>query len=63
MYHNLYWAVAKKKATPKSERSANSSRTLAEMEITDFVEGYLNGSSERVVDMNKIGEIYRSILT
>ena len=52
MYHNLCWADAKKKATLKSEQSANYSRTLADIEITDFVESYLNGSSERVIHMN-----------
>ena len=62
MYHNLCWADAKKKATPKSEQSANYSRTLADIEITDFVESYLNDSSERVLDMNKIDEIYKGIL-
>ena len=35
--------------------------TLADIEITDFVESYLNGSSERVLDMNQIDEIYKGI--
>ena len=34
---------------------------LADIEITDFVESYLNDSSERVLDMNKIDEIYKGI--
>ena len=62
MYHNLCWADAKMKATPKSEQSVNYSRTLTDIEITDFVESYLNDSSKRVLDMNKIHEIYKGIL-
>ena len=46
MYHNLYWAETKKRAIPKSERSVNYSRTLAGIEITKYVESYLNDSSE-----------------
>ena len=62
MYHNLCWRDAKKKANPKSERSINYSRRLADVEITDFVEIYLNDSSDRVLDMNKIEVIYKGIL-
>ena len=62
MYHNLCWKDAKKKANPKPERSVNYSPRLAEIEITDFVESYLNDSSERVLDMNKIDEDYKGIL-
>ena len=62
MYHNLCWTDAKKKANPKSERSINYSRRLADVEITDFVEIYLNDSSDRVLDMNKIEVIYKGIL-
>ena len=50
------------KATPKFERPVNYSRTLADIEITDFVESYLNDSSERVLDINKIDKIYKGIL-
>ena len=32
------------------------------MEITDFAESHLNGSSERILDINKIDEIYKGIL-
>ena len=46
MYHNLYWAETKKRAIPKSERSVNYSHTLAGIEITKYVESYLNDSSE-----------------
>ena len=61
MYHNLCWADAKKKANPKSERLVNFSCKLADIEITDFVQSYLNDFSERVLDMNKIDEIYTGI--
>ena len=50
MYHNLSWEDAKKKGTPKSERSVNYSRTLADIEITDFVGSYLKYSSKIVLD-------------
>ena len=46
MYHNLYWAETKKRAIPKSERSVNYSRTLADIETTNYVESYLNDSSD-----------------
>ena len=62
MYHNLYWADAEKKATSTSERSINYSRRLADIEITDYVESYLNDSSERVLNINKIDKIYKGIL-
>ena len=62
MYHNVCWADAKKRANPKSKRSVNYSCRLADVEITDFAESYLNDSSERVLDMNKIDEIYKGIL-
>ena len=61
-YHNLCWTDAKKKANSKSERSVIYSRRLADMEITDFAESHLNGSSERILDLNKIDEIYKGIL-
>ena len=62
MYHNLCWADAKKKANPKSKQSVNCSCRLADREITNSVESYLNDSSERVLDMNKIDKIYKGIL-
>ena len=58
----MCWKDAKKKANPKPKRSVNYSPRLAEIEITDFVESYLNYSSERVLDMNKIDEDYKGIL-
>ena len=61
MYHNLCWADAKKKANPKSERLVNFSCKFTDIEITDFVQSYLNDFSERVLDMNKIDEIYTGI--
>ena len=63
MYHNLCWADAKKEASTKSKRPVNYSCRLTNIEITDFVESYLNYSSERVLDMNKTDEIYKGMLT
>ena len=45
MYHNLCWADAKKKVTPKVERAEIYSRTLAYVEIIDFVESCLRDQS------------------
>ena len=56
MYQNLCWADPEKKAIPKSERSVNYSCRLADIEILQ------NDSSERVLGMNKIDEIYKDIL-
>ena len=61
MYCNLCWEDAKKTANSKFERSVNSSCTLADIEITYLLESYLNDSSERVLDMNNIDEIYKGI--
>ena len=61
MYCNLCWEDAKKTANSKSERSVNSSCTLADIEITYLLESYLNDSSERVLDINNIDEIYKGI--
>ena len=49
-------------ANPNSERSVNFSCKLADIEITGFAQSYLNDSSERVLDMNEIDEIYKGIL-
>ena len=57
MYHNLCWTDAKKEANTKSEQPVNYSCRLTDIEITDFVESYLNYSSERVLDTNKTEEI------
>ena len=35
---------------------------MADIEITNFVESYLNDSSGRVLDVNKIDKIFRGIL-
>ena len=35
---------------------------MADIETTNFVESYLNDSSDRVLDVNKIDEIFRGIL-
>ena len=61
MYCNLCWEDAKKTANSKFERSVNSSCTLADIEITYLLESYLNDSSERVLDMNSIDEVYKGI--
>ena len=61
-YHNLCWADAKKKATPKVEQAENYSRALADVEIIDFVENCLRDQS-LMLDMNKVDETYKEILT
>ena len=58
----MYREDTKKKATPKSERSVNYFCTLVDIEIIDFIEIHLYDSYERILDMNKIGKIYKGIL-
>ena len=36
--------------------------TMTDIEITEFVESYLNDSSDKVLEISKIDEIYKGIL-
>ena len=36
--------------------------TMTDIEITEFVESYLNDSSDRVLEISKIDKIYKGIL-
>lgn len=62
MYHNLYWAKAKKKAEPKVELVDNYLKTIPNIELISFIENRIFQNPDIVFDMNFLNTIYHAIL-
>ena len=62
IYHNLCWAKAKKKALPKSKPVESYSKTLADIELLNFIENRVFQNPDTVLDMNNVNSTYRAIL-
>ena len=62
LYHNLYWANAKKKFVPCVEIEENFSKILSEIELITFEEASLNDPAKTVLDMNIVSKAYKDIL-
>lgn len=61
MYHNLYWAKAKKKAEPKVELVDNYLKTIPNIELINFIENRIFQNPDIVFDMNFLNTIYHAI--
>ena len=62
MYHNLYWAKAKKKVEPKVELVDNYLKTIPNIELINFIENRIFQNPDIVFDMNFLNTIYHAIL-
>lgn len=62
MYHNLYWAKAKKKAEPKVELVDNYLKTIPNIELISFIKNRIFQNPDIVFDMNFLNTIYHAIL-
>ena len=62
IYQNLCWAEAKKKALPMQKPAENYKKT-SKVEILNHIENSLVGNSIEFLDMNKLNEIYKKMLT
>ena len=62
IYQNLCWAEAKKKAVPMQKPAENYKKT-SKVEILNHIENSLVGNSIEFLDMNKLNEIYKKMLT
>ena len=62
LYHNQCWVIAKRKAKPKSSEPEDHLHTLSEIELINSVENYLQCGADPVLNMNKVGLVYKNIL-
>ena len=62
MYHNLYWAKAKKKAEPKVELVDNYLKTIPNIELISFIKNRIFQNPDIVFNMNFLNTIYHAIL-
>ena len=63
IYRNLCWDKAKKKAVPKQKPAENYIKTLSNVEILNHIENSLIDYSSEILDMSKLNEVYKKILT
>ena len=62
IYHNLCWAKARRKAVPKQKAVENYVKTLSNVEILNRIENSLVDNSTKLLDMNKLNEVYKKVL-
>ena len=65
LYHNLCWAIVKKKADVPRKTVYNSKEiihTVPEIELIYLIELELNDLSHQILDMNKVNITYRNLL-
>lgn len=62
MYHNLCWAKAKKKAEPNGELVDNYPKTLADIELINFIETIIFQNLYFVLEMSFLNTTYHAIL-
>ena len=65
LYHNLCWAIVKKKADVPRKTVYNSKEiihTVPEIELIYLIELELNDPSHQILDMNKVNITYRNLL-
>ena len=63
IYHNLCWDKAKKKAVPKQKPAENYIKTCSNVEILNHIENSLVDYSSEILDMSKLNEVYKKMLT
>ena len=61
-YHNLCWAKGKKKPEPKVELANNHVKTLADIELINYIQTKIFHNPDIVLDMNFLNLPYHAIL-
>ena len=62
VYHDICWIRAKREVAPETVVTENFVKTLSDIELLNLIELRFSTKPQKMIEMNEINRIYKSIL-